>query len=261
MNILVTGYTGVIGKYLGSELSLKKYNVHVWPASLHLDLSRKEDVMRYFDLYIGDQYFDAVIHCATKGSSDPRSTDWSIMDTNLKMYYNLLSYRHKYKKFISIGSGAEFFMNDKPYGLSKKVIRMSMLEKEDFYNLRVFGVFNENELDTRFIKANVLRYLRKEPIQIHQDKYMDFVYMEDLLKIVEHYLTGVNLKKEVDCVYPNTYKLSDIANIINNLDDHKVEVKVGTEELGEGYCAFTKLVDLDFIGLEQGIRNVYNKLK
>lgn len=257
MKILVTGYSGVIGKYLAGSLSLQGYEVTVWPKSEVLDLTNSS----HLDLFFKDRYFDTVIHCAAKGSKDPRSKDWSIMDSNLQMYYNLLAKRGHYGRFISIGSGAEFFINDRPYGLSKRVIRSSMLERDNFFNLRVFGVFNEEELDTRFIKANVLRYIRKEPIVIHQDKYMDFIYMDDLLKIVVHYLKNNDLSKEVDCVYPYTHKLSDIAEIINNLNKWKVDITIRQEEIAEGYCAFTKPLSLDFIGLEQGIRNVYNKLK
>lgn len=257
MKVLITGYSGVIGKYLTTALSKQGHEITVWPASSILDLSQRQSV----DLFFQNKYFDAVIHCAAKGSGNPRSMDWSIMDQNLQMYYNLLAKRDQFGKFISIGSGAEFVLNDKPYGLSKRIIRTSMLDKEGFYNLRVFGVFSEDELETRFIKANLLRYIKKEPIEIHQDKYMDFIYMEDLIKVVKHYLTEDTLNPEVDCVYPYNYKLSQIANIINNLEDYRVDVRILTEGMGEGYCAFTKPLDLDFIGLEQGIKNVYNKLK
>lgn len=238
-------------------LSKYGYEVTVWPASSVLDLSKRSCV----DLFFHGKFFDAVIHCAAKGSSNPRSMDWSIMDQNLQMYYNLVAKKNQFGKFISIGSGAEFFMNNKPYGLSKRVIHHSIEGNDNFYNLRVFGIFDENELDTRFIKANVLRYIRKEAMMIHQDKYMDFIYMEDFVKIIKHYLDNEESKKAVDCVYPETYKLSDIANIINSLDKHKVEIEIKEKELAEGYCAFTKLISLDFVGLETGIRNVYNKLK
>lgn len=257
MKILITGATGFIGKYLSRQLAQKGHQICPWPGSDQLDLSIGRDV----DFFMRGRTFDAVIHCAARGSKDPRSTDWSILDTNLQMYYNLLSYKDSYTRFISIGSGAEFSMTDTPYGLSKRVIRTSMLNLEGFYNLRVYGVFSEEELESRFIKANILRYLEKKPIQIHQDRYMDFMYVEDLLKIVEHYLDSNDLRSEADCVYPYTYKLSKIADIINSLGSHKVEVHIHKGGIGEGYCAFGKAPDLPYIGLTQGITNVYNKLK
>jgi nucleoside-diphosphate-sugar epimerase len=98
------------------------------------------------------------------------------------------------------------------------VIRQSILEKENFYNLRIFAVFDENEWDTRFIKTNIRHYINKKPIQIYQNKNMDFFYIPDLVKLVEYYVTNNDLPKEANCHYGNTVSLKDIANLINNLD-------------------------------------------
>jgi hypothetical protein len=43
-------------------------------------------------------------------------------------------------------------------------------------------------IDDIFIKANILRYIKKEPIQIHENKCMDFFYMEDLISVVKYYI-------------------------------------------------------------------------
>ena len=68
-------------------------------------------------------------------------------------------------------------------------------------HIKIFGIFDENELDTRFIKASLKRYIAKEPIQIHQDKVMDFFYMQDLVNVLEHYMSEENPPKEFDCAY------------------------------------------------------------
>ena len=176
------------------------------------------------------------------------------------MYYNLLQNRLSYGKFINIASGAEIHTPDTPYGLSKKAIAHSVLGKDNFYNLRVFGVFDENELDTRFIKASINRYIKREPIQIHQDKYMDFIYMPDLVKIIEYYLNNTDLPKEATCTYNTVCTLTRIAQIINDLDTYQVEVEVqnGT---GKSYNGKGNSLPIDFIGFNQGIQEVYNKLK
>ena len=38
------------------------------------------------------------------------------------------------------------------------------------------------------IKASLLNYIANKPIVIHQDKYMDFFYMEDMFKIIDFIL-------------------------------------------------------------------------
>ena len=152
-------------------------------------------------------------------------------------------------------------MSEEPYGYSKKVIRESVLHNDGFYNLRIFGVFDENELDTRFIKANIKHYINKEPMIIHQNKMMDFIYMSDLVKIVEYYINNNNLSKEINCIYNTVCTLTRIAQIINELDEYNVEVKVsdgsGINYNGDGGNS----LPIGFIGLKKGIKEVYNILK
>lgn len=254
MNILITGANGYIGKSLHSALK-NKYNVTAITRN-ECDLNNSLAVNTYFQ----DKWFDIVIHCAVKGGSRLQQDNWKVMDTNLAMYYNLLSNKNKFKKLIHFGSGAEVFDNTNPYGYSKEVIRKSVLCNDNFYNLRIFGVFDENELDTRFIKANITRYINKEAIHIHQNKCMDFFYMKDLIKLVEYYINNEG-PKEINCNYDRIVFLSDIAAIINNLNEYKVSVEVENKEQGKQYVGDFKDLGIEFIGLEGGIKEVYNKLK
>jgi hypothetical protein len=175
------------------------------------------------------------------------------------MYYNLLSCKNKYNKFINFGSGAEGHLNT-PYGWSKNIIHTSILDKENFYNIRIYGVFDENELDTRFIKGNIKRYINKEPMVIYQNKTMDFFYMKDLVLLVDYYINNDNPPKQIDCSYNNMKTLFDITKFINDLDDHKVEIIINNPDFGGSYNGWGNKL-LDFIGLEEGIKEVYNKLK
>ena len=138
----------------------------------------------------------------------------------------------------------------------------SILNQDNFYNIKIFGVFDENELDTRFIKANIKRYLAKESIQINEVKFMDFFYMGDLVKVVEYYISEKEPPKEYDCVYSETPPtLTGLSCIINDLDKYKVKVFVGNED-GEPYISkYPSTLPIEFIGLEEGIKLTYNKLK
>ena len=89
---------------------------------------------------------------------------------------------------------------------------------------------------------------------------MDFFYMPDLVKVIEHYLTNDNVPKTYDCVYEEKYKLLDIAMMVNRLSDYKVAV-VAKSELGTDYIGEYKSIGINYIGLEEGIRQVYNTLK
>jgi GDP-L-fucose synthase len=255
MKILITGTNGYIGSSIYNSFK-QKYDI-VALTRQQLNLENSEQVNAYF---LG-KYFDVVIHCAIKGGSRLKEDTWSVMDSNLKMYYNLLQNKMCFGKLIQFGSGAECIQTDKPYGFSKRVISKSIMNQDFFYNLRIYAVFDEMELDTRFIKANVKRYIDKKNIQIHQNKYMSFFYMEDLIKMVDAYILRDDLPKQVDCCYEEAFTLKEIANIINTLDEHKVDINIHQEGLTEGYMGFNSTVKLDYVGLEKGIVKTYNKLK
>jgi dTDP-4-dehydrorhamnose reductase len=253
MKILITGANGYIGKTLYNSLNTK-YDV--------IPLSRKElDVtnLKQVKDYLKHKYFDVVIHCAVEGGLRLEPEHSYILDSNLKMYYNLLECKDHFNKFFYFGSGAE--EQDTFYGLSKKVLNQSIQGKDNFHNIRIFAVFNENELESKFVKTNIYNYITRKDVQIFQNKYMDFFYMDDLITLMNYCITTNNLPKEINCSYNYSPTLYDVVQIINNLSDYKVNINIeewGMAPLFNG--SFTDL-GLNYIGLEQGIKNVYNKLK
>ena len=262
--VLITGGNGYIAKSLYAALK-SEYDVTLI-SRRDLDLTDGNSVAQY----MRNRYFDIVIHCAIKGGSRLKEDDATVIDSNLLMYYNLYNNRSSFGRLISFGSGAELGNPTDPYGLSKYIIRQSILNTPEFYNIRIFGVFDENELDTRFIKANIKRYINKEPIVIHRDKFMDFYYMKDLINLIEYYIIGKDLVKEYNCSYSTVYSLNRIANLINDLDDHTVPVITQTSGFGPHYYQKGQPSIIPYklylhlrstIGLEAGIKEIYEKIK
>ena len=251
MNILITGGNGYIAKSLSKSLDNS-----ISITRKDFDLTDRHATNKWFE----GKYFDVVIHTAVKGGSRLLVDGGNIFYENIQMFYNLLNNKHCFGKLINFGSGAELGMPSDPYGLSKNIISKIIDNEDNFYNIRIYGVFDENELDTRFIKSNIKRYINKEPIKIHQDKLMDFFYMKDLIELVRHFIYKDNLPKNVDCTYDiDACYLSDIAYIINDLSDYKVEIKVG-EGKGKKYIGDWNPININYIGLEQGIKETYKKL-
>lgn len=254
-SVLITGGNGYVATALYEGLKYNHSAIKI--GRKEADLTHAGSIKRFFE----HRYFDVVIHCAAVGGSRLKRDLWKVCDDNLTMYYNLLQHRDYYGKMIHFGSGAELYDKDKPYGFSKSVIRNSILNTKGFHNIRIFSVFDHNELDTRFIKANVKRYLNGEPMVVHADKAMDMFYMEDLVKLVDHYVSNDELPKEIDCTYDRTMTLTQIAEAINKLSDRKSEITVKSEERQTDYKGKHTDLGLDFVGLEEGIRKVYEKLK
>jgi GDP-L-fucose synthase len=260
MRLLITGGNGYIAKSL-SKAFITDININLTVISKdNFNLTNQKDTINFFK---SNGYFDVVIHCAVAGGNRLKEDDISILDNNLSMYYNLLANREYFNKLIHFGSGAEMYAKDTPYGLSKNIIRKSILSKPNFYNIRIFGVFDENELDTRFIKSNILRYISKKPMEIYEDKKMTFFYMKDLVKLVYHIIfeDSKRLVTESHCSYKTSYSLLDIANIINDLSDYKVPIVIGNNNGIDYESKINVKYDLQYIGLIHGIIETYNKLK
>lgn len=254
MKILITGKSGYVAKSLYNALK-DKYEITV-VGRQDFDLSNFVDTKLYFQ----DKYFDVVIHTAVSGGSRLRKDSTEDMDINLSMYYSLLYNKPSFGKFIHFTSGAEIYMRDEPYGFSKSVISKSIEAIDNFYNLRIFAVFDENELDTRFIKSCINKYINKEDIEVHCNKKMDFFYMQDLIQVVEHYINNDDLPKMFNCSYEKKYSLFEIAMMINSLDNYKVAI-CAKNKTEQDYAGYFRSLGLNYIGLEEGIRQVYNKLK
>lgn len=255
MKILITGGNGYIAKSLSKALG-NEYDI-TSITKQDFDLTNKEATDKWFQ----NKYFDVIIHTAIKGGSRLKQENENDFYQNLQMFYNLYYNKHCFDKLIHFGSGAELGDPSDPYGLSKRIINDVIKYEYGFFNLRIFAVFDENELNTRFIKANIKRYINKEEIIIHQNKYMDFFYMGDLIALVNKYITGnphTSLAKVTECSYREKYTLFDVANLINNLDDYKVPIKVLDSTKGSDYIGNTT-PNLKSVGLEQGIKQTYNK--
>jgi GDP-L-fucose synthase len=269
MRILITGGNGFIARNLIK--GLQEHDLTILTRS-EFDLRDTDAVDKFFK----NRSFDFVLHTATSGGSRLKSDDSDVLLDNMIMFYNLLKHKSKYRKFINFGSGAEMdrrtdinliypdYKKSFPidsYGLSKNITARLIEQLPDFHNIRIFAAFGEDELDSRFIKANIKHYINKEPIVIHQNKLMDFFYIEDLIELVKYFLNNNLLPKEVNCSYKQKYSLNDIAKIINELDNYEVPIIMEGKEWSNCYIGTHLSLPVKLVGLEKGIKQVYKKLK
>lgn len=252
-SILVTGANGYIAKSIVDKFK-STYNITTITRD-NFDLTNYNKLKEWFK----NKYFDIVIHTAAVGGNRLISENLDIKNNNILMFDNLVKNKEYFNKLITFGSGAEIYASDTPYGSSKKTISSIINKHNNFYNLRIYAVFDHNENDRRFIKSNIYRYITKQNLIIHKDKLMDFIYMPDLLSMIAKYLINNNLPNTIDCVYNTKYKLSEIARFINSLDStKKSEVSTISNEIDNQYIGKYIDIGLNFIGLQQGIRNTFN---
>lgn len=253
VKLLITGGNGYIAKSLYSAICANYDIVSV--TRNDFDLTNPEQTNNWFK----DKKFDVLIHTAISGGNRLKTEDNIVFKNNITMFENLIYNKKYFDKLISFGSGAELFHGDTPYANSKRKIAQKIIETDGFYNLRIFAVFDENELNSRFIKSNIIRYIKKEPMVIHSNKVMDFFYMKDLIRLVEFYINNNVLNKEINCSYEHKYSLKNIANFINVLGKHKVPILTEEKSKFDFYCGDSEL-PIDTVGLHRGILNTYKYL-
>lgn len=169
-----------------------------------LDLTDPEAVKEYFNEHV----YDTVIHCAVIGGSRLRPDDGEVFYKNLLMFENVVV---AFKgKILYFSSGAALRGNppSDPYGMSKWLIDRRIETLPNAYSLRIWGCYGPGEPSTRFSAV-----CKKEGhVVINQDKYFDFIDVEDVRKIVQEYVSCKwEMPKVCNLVYPEKLLLSQWA--------------------------------------------------
>ena len=188
-----------------------------------LDMTDPEAVKEYFRKH----EYDVVIHCAVIGGSRLRPDDGEVFYKNLLMFENVVV---AFKgKILYFSSGAALRGNppSDPYGMSKWLIDRRIETLPNAYSLRIWGCYGPGEPSTRFSAV-----CKKEGhVVINQDKYFDFIDVEDVRKIVQEYVSCKwEMPKVCNLVYPEKLLLSQWAEKFGatwEIED--------TSELGESY--------------------------
>ena len=115
------------------------------------------------------------------------------------------------------------------------------------------------------IKNNINKYIDGIPLEIHQNKYMDFFSAGDLYKVIDYFIKNNKLSfDEMNMCYRKKYTLLDIADIINNLSDDKSKINVIEGGMSPAYCGSADRLyslGIEFDELEKSLKKVYLKWK
>lgn len=273
MKIMITGGNGFIGLNLQERLG--REHVVFAPSRKDLDLVNASDVRAYFR----EHSFDAVIHCATWDATQYSNKDTSkILDYNLRMFFNIVRERDNFGRLISLGSGAEFsrphwtpFMTEDyfgihvpadPYGFSKYIINKHIESMPGAVNLRLFGVFGKHEdWRIRFISNAAYRALHDLPINIRQDVFFDYLYINDLSDIINRFLYIVPKQKVYNVCTNRTCSLTVLARIVLDSLGKDLPIEVSQEGLGQEYSGdnsrlLSEMKNLRFTPVEEAVRSL-----
>jgi nucleoside-diphosphate-sugar epimerase len=249
--VLITGSTGFAGKYLKEYL---KNNYFLFtPSHKELDLLDEDSVDRYFK----KNKIDVVIHTAVIGGSRKEEAVKSEVSLNLRMFFNILKNKNKFKKMIHCGSGAEYdkrfpivkvkeedfgkYIPNDEYGFEKYVCSKYIENTEKIICLRIFALFGPGEdYRYRFISNAICRNIFNMPITMRQNVYFDYIYIKDFLRIVEYFIAHNPKQKFYNIGTGKRIDLKTITDKINSIADCRSKVIIAKKGLNKEYTCNNK---------------------
>lgn len=273
MRILLTGSGGFIGKNLKSYLK-DKYEL-LTPRSYELDLINTDAVAKYFK----ENDIDFVIHCGSVGGARGVQDRDTTIEDNLAMVDNILANKKTATRVILFGSGAmydksknlhkvkesqigEIIPNDL-YGKSKLLIAEKIKNRKDVLMLNIFACYGYGEKESRFPSYAIYKAIQGEDILINQNVNFDYLFVEDMAKIVEHFIITEPKNNIINITPSKSSSLKEIAEIVQSYSQKNINIKILNEGMNFEYTGDNTLLlnnfeNLKFTSLEVGLKSLFN---
>jgi len=278
IKILITGGNGNIANIIKNSLLLLSNCCIISPSRVELNLLHLSEIKTF----LINKQFDILIHTAINGGRRLKEDSSEDVYKNILMFENILKISEKFKMIINLDSGAIYdrttdILNRNEdelytiprdyYGFSKYVIYNRSIKYSHIYNFRIFNIFHVDEETNRFIKLCFLSKHNNTIITISEDKYFDFVYKDDFIRIINYYINNINtqykLEKTINICYDKKYKLSDIAKMIfNNIYIDNINILNTISKYN--YCGNNSKLNnlpIELYGLEKSLLLYENEFK
>jgi GDP-L-fucose synthase len=275
MNIFITGANGFIGSHLKEYLQ-KRYAYSVFaPSSQELNLLNEFDVEKY----IKQNKIDIIVHLANKGGGRDTMDMKNITEYNLRIFFNIVKHEKNVQKIISFGSGAEYgkhkpivdakedeYLKELPldeYGFYKSITSKYIEKCDNIVQLRLFGVYGEYENYLyKFISNAVVKNLLHMPIVIGKNVFFDYLYIKDLLRMIDYFLHNEAQYKIYNASKGEKIDIVSLADIINKIGKYKSEIVTLNDGLNNEYASsnqriLAELKNFCFTSHEEAITNLY----
>lgn len=269
IRILLTGGSSFIGRNIIEQLT-QRY-IFYSPTHKDLDLLDTQAVLRY----LHKNPVDIIIHAANVGGSRNSARFSGVVESNLRIFFNLISAKKYYSKMIVLGSGAEYdksqpivnfteendnqLIPDDEYGFSKYVMSEYAKQADFIMHLRLFAVFGKYEdYSTRYISNNICRALIGRNISINQDAIFDYLYIDDFIKILEYFIKNNCKEKIMNVGSGDPIKLSKIAKLIKKKINQSLDIIIKNSDFSNEYTCdnnllLNELKSFEFISMEGSI--------
>ena len=259
--VLITGGNGFIGRNLVEHLT-GSFTV-VAPSRGELDLSDVDAVDRFFK----STRIDFVVHSATTPGHRNAPPASDLVERDVRMFAALVRNRERFGKMVLISSGSVYgrrhsqpkmkeeclasSIPDDSAGFSKYCCARWSEHIEGIVELRPFGVFGKFEdYAIRFISNAICKVLFGLPITIKQNRKFDYVYIDDLVRVVERcFLEDVPCRSynvTPDCAV----ELKALAQMVVQVSGSDVPILIKQPGMGLEYSGDNARLRQTFPGIE-----------
>lgn len=263
--VLITGGSGFIGRNLVEGLQ-EEYQIF---APSHRELPVENYVL--LGQYLADKDIDVIVHAAIQGGE-------KVLESTLRMFASILRNLGKVEKVIHCGSGAEYaktrdlkkikeqqfgqFIPVDNYGLAKYICSTIAKNKERIVNLRIFGIYGRYEdYRYKFISNSIVKNLLGLPIKIKQDVIFDYLYIDDFVQIVKHFIDEDWKYSNYNITPTESISLKEIVDIINEVSKSSSPVSIINKGLNFQYTGDNsrlkkEIPEFVFTSYRNGIRKL-----
>lgn len=273
MKILLTGGSGFIGKNIKEKLSTD-FNIKS-PSSRELNLLDQISIAQY----LKKEKFDVLLHSAAITDVEKEIDEYGILDGNLRMFYNLIQFKDEFSKVFYFGSGAEYdqihmkphvtedslgkLIPKDPYAFAKFIMSQETKQNDNIYDLILFGVFGKYEAwHRRLISNTICRVLKNMPIVLNQNRFFDYLYIDDLVNIVKQMLTSDLVYHHYNICRGRSIDLLSLIKIIKEVGGNRDEIIVRADGMGIEYSGnncrmLNEFPGIKFMEEEEAIERLY----
>ena len=272
--ILLTGGSGFVGKNILESSLAEKYEI-IAPPRIELNLFDENSVDEFFL----DKKFDIIIHAACKPGHRNAKDLSRLYCSNIKMFFHLLKHSDKFERMINLGSGAiydnknykpkmkeDYFGQNIPrdeHGFCKYVLGNYIEKLDNVVDLRVFGLFGKYEdYAIRFISNAICKTLFDLPITIKQNRRFDYVYINDLMPILEYFIENKPKYNAYNVTPDESIELYELAEKVREISGKNLpviikETGLGLEYSGDNSRIKTEIKNLKFTEIDKAIKELY----
>lgn len=274
--ILIVGATGFIGRNLCVFFENKKEYEIVALKRSDLDLYDEEAV----ENYLKESFYDIIFYCVN--DSHVRNVEIGSKDMvyyNLRMVWNFEKCKKYYGKLFYLGSGAEYdkkhniknvsekkigdHIPTDEYGLYKYTVNKIIKFTDNWYNLRLFGIFGMYEdWRVKYISGLCCKAIKGLPLTIRQNTLFDYLWIEDFCRIVEILIEKDMIYHDINVVSGKAVSLIELAELVRKISGKELPIYIAKEGMANIYTAsnermLSQIGEFEYTDIETAVKKLY----